>query len=153
MRLRAKSSDAYGIGEGRANQWSEFVADLWSVSLSHLREETFEVDLFVLNASTGLFGFEDEPGTGYRKEEGLMSDFENDQQHYEQDEGRNSTINLTKRDSVSIAAESVDLNHTLPSDFDNDEEECKEEKESEQPTESSTAALNCKCCAILQFHT
>ena len=76
IRLRAELRDTYRDGEGRANQWSELVADLWSVRLSHLHEKTFGDEEFVFGPTTGCYGFEDE--SDYGSEDGFMLDLKND---------------------------------------------------------------------------
>ena len=101
--------DTYGDGEGRANQWSEFVADLWSVRLSHLREETFGDGEFIFDPTTGRYGFEDE--SDYGSEDGFMLDLENDDSERDAVESGDFMINLADEDSFIEVVESGLLSH------------------------------------------
>ena len=133
--------DTYGDGEGRANQWSEFVADLWSVRLSHLREETFGDGEFVFDPTTGRYGFEDESDHG--SEDGFMLDLENDNSEGEEVESGGFMIDLADEDSFAEVVESGLLSHaqvTHTYDFSqyseeeaSDDEEVQEEKPVEEP--------------------
>ena len=47
-------------GRGIVDLWLEFIADLWQKHLPHLREELYGDGLFVYNANTGCYGFQEE---------------------------------------------------------------------------------------------
>jgi len=49
---------------GEGNHWAEFVSDLWTTRLPHLREETFGDGGFIYDPATGRYGFEDESEYG-----------------------------------------------------------------------------------------
>ncbi len=47
-------------GRGTVDIWLEFIGDLWQTHLPHLREELYGEGLFVYNANTGCYGFQEE---------------------------------------------------------------------------------------------
>ena len=94
MRLRAELK-VYR-SEGQGSWWSEFVADLWSVQLSHLHEEMIYEDF---NPALGPYGFEG--GSENVSDEGLSFDLENDQCEEEQVEDGVSIVGLAEEDSVA----------------------------------------------------
>ena len=151
IKLRAELREAYGDGEGRANQWSEFVADLWSAQLSHLREETFGEGEFVFDPTTGRYGFEDESDRG--SEEGFILDLENDLYEGEEVEGGDFLVNLADEDSFAEVIESgllsqAQVTHSYDLSKYSDEELSEEEEEHVEPEEPKPTEaedhLDCK---------
>ena len=51
-------------GQGGVDIWLEFVTDLWQKHLPHLREELYGEGMFVYNANTGCYGFQEEDEDG-----------------------------------------------------------------------------------------
>ena len=103
IRLRAELKNTYGDGEGKGNQWSEFVTDLWSTRLTHLREVDGD---FVYDTNTGHYGFEYVLASTSDHENGLLLDLGKDQ--YEQNvEVKESAVNFPEEDSFAEVDESL----------------------------------------------
>lgn len=57
--------------------WSEFMVDLWKKHLPHLREELYGEGLFVYNANTGCYGFQEEKQEEPSCDEKMATDLQN----------------------------------------------------------------------------
>ena len=109
-------------GNTQANQWSEFVDDLWDVRLPHLREETYGDGGFVYDPATGLYGFQE--GSEDGSEEELMFDLMNDQEDGATKEGGVDSYQSidygegAEEDSFAVISESVGQQATVAHSYD-----------------------------------
>ena len=71
--MRAELATSIGAAQAQRNRWSEFIADLWTTHLPHLREETCGDGKFDFDPSTNRYGFEDQ------------SDYSSDDELFKQD--------------------------------------------------------------------
>ena len=115
-----------------SSRWSECVEDLWSVQLSHIREETFGDGEFVLDLATNHYGFDNESDN--ESDWGFNPDPEDDHCTDEEVTISNSTI--------EIAEEEIN-NGTLTHPYDTDQFG-PEESESKQPTKVIAEDFDCK---------
>ena len=136
MRLRTEFEGARG-DKGQTNQWSEFVTDLLSTRLSHLREETFGDGEFVFDVSKGQYGFVD--GSIDGREEDFMIDEEKTPCEGEKVEDQGSVREYSYHAEVDL---SIDLNEAEATYSEliqsTDGERSKVEKEYQHPTEGLT---------------
>ena len=133
-------------GQRSVDLWLEFVGDLWEKHLPHLREELYGVGgIFVYNANTGCYGFqeeeeEEEGGSGdlmaaLLREAGL--DEEGGVMHSGSFHLQPSSM---EEESFAVIPE-VAIGHT----YDLDQESSEEEKEEEGPSGDTASTLPDEC--------
>lgn len=115
----ARGSDSHS----ESNHWSEFVVDLWTERLPHLREETYGEGEFIFDPSTGRYGFEEQ--SDYGSEDDLfMHDLESEEEVVI-DDGFTIDLGADGDDSFAVVTEdqSTGVTHSYDLAQSTDEEE------------------------------
>ena len=119
MKLSVETTgEANREGDTQANQWSEFVDDLWDVRLPHLMEETYGDGGFVYDPKTGHYGFEE--WSDYESEDEFFKD---DGEELSNDEGPSSgEYQFLVEDEEEMVGQQATVAHTYDLGQSTDEE-------------------------------